>query len=120
MTIDTLEYVKKLEAAGIDRRAAEAHAEALRASIEDELTTKADIVRLEVSTRDEIHRLEASTKSDMLRLEAKISEVRTELERKFTALESKFADFRAEMVKYLIAQTFVMIGVLFALLRFVR
>jgi hypothetical protein len=109
MTIDTLEYVKKLEAAGVDRRAAEAHAEALRASIEDELATKSDIVRLE-----------ASTKSDILRLEAKISEFKTELESKIATLESKFSDFRAEMMKYLIAQTFVIIGVVFALLRFVR
>lgn len=113
MTIDTLEYVKKLEAAGIDRRAAEAHAEALRASIEDELATKADILRLEASTKADIHRLEASTKADFHRLEAKFSEFKSDL-------ESKFADFRAEMVKYLIAQTFVMIGVVFALLRFVR
>lgn len=109
MTIDTLEYVKKLEAAGIDRRAAEAHAEALRASIEDELATKADILRLETT----IHRMEASTKGEIHRLEAKFSEFKSDL-------EGKFADFRAEMMKYLIAQTFVMIGVIFALLRFVR
>ena len=109
MTIDTLEYVKKLEAAGVDRKAAEARAEALRASIEDELATKADILRLETS----IHRLEA-------RLEGKISEFKTELESKISALEGKFADFKAEMMKYLVAQTFVIIGVVFALLRFVR
>src|SRR4029453_15559370 len=70
MTIDTLEYVKKLEAAGVDRRAREAHGEALRPPIEDELATKADILRLEASTKGEIHRLEASTKADILRLEA--------------------------------------------------
>lgn len=116
MTIDTLEYVKKLEAAGIDRRAAEAHAEALRASIEDELATKADILRLETG----IHRLEITTKGEIHRLEVKISEFKIELESRIGTLESKFADFRAEMVKYLIAQTFVMIGVVFALLRFVR
>ena len=42
MTIDTLEYVKKLEAAGVDRKVAEAHAEAFRAAAEDELPTKTD------------------------------------------------------------------------------
>jgi hypothetical protein len=102
MTIDTLEYVKKLEAAGVDRKAAEAHAEALRASIEDELATKTDIVRLEASMKAEIHRLEA-----------KIFEFKTDL-------EGKLADFRTEMMKYMIAQTFLIVGVVFALLRFVR
>jgi hypothetical protein len=40
MTIDTLDYVKKLEAAGIDRKVAEAHAEALRATVVQDLATK--------------------------------------------------------------------------------
>src|SRR5262249_33792594 len=75
MTIDTLEYVKKLEAAGVDRKAAEAHAEALRPAIGDELATKSDILRLET------------------RLEGKF----TELEGKIFGLEGKFADFESEM-----------------------
>jgi hypothetical protein len=102
MTIDTLEYVKKLEAAGVDRKAAEAQAEALRGAIEYELATKTDISRLEAS----ISRLEASTKADIYRLKAKI--------------DTKISELRAEIMKYMIAQTFVMIGVFFALLRFVR
>jgi hypothetical protein len=53
-------------------------------------------------------------------LEAKISEFQTELASKISALEGKFSDFKAEMMKYLVAQTFVIIGVVFALLRFVR
>ena len=48
MTIDTLDYVKKLEAAGIDRRQAEAHAEALRDAATDQLATKADLTELEM------------------------------------------------------------------------
>ena len=43
MTIDTLDYVKKLEAAGIDRKVAEAHAEALRATVVQDLATKHDL-----------------------------------------------------------------------------
>jgi hypothetical protein len=103
MTIDTLDCVKKLEAAGVDRKAAEAHAEALlRGAIADELATKADITRLEAS----ISRLVASTRADISRLEAKI--------------DTKSSELRAEIMKYMIAQTFVMIGVFFTLLRFVR
>jgi hypothetical protein len=43
MTIDTLEYVKKLEAAGLDPKLAEAHAEALRATVVQDLATKNDL-----------------------------------------------------------------------------
>jgi len=106
MTIDTLEYVKKLEAAGVDRMQAEAHAEALRASIEDELATKADIQRLEASTKADIQRLEATTRTDILRLEARI--------------DTRISELRAEIMKYMVAQTFVIAGIVFALLRLVR
>lgn len=43
MAIDTLAYAKSLEAAGVDRRAAEAHAEALTHHVFPELATKADL-----------------------------------------------------------------------------
>ena len=43
MTIDTLGYVKKLEAAGMDRWLAEAHAEALNDRVLPTLATKQDI-----------------------------------------------------------------------------
>jgi hypothetical protein len=52
MTIDTLEYVKKLEAAGLDRKLAEAHAEALRATVVQDLATKNDL-------QSEVQRLES-------------------------------------------------------------
>ena len=51
MSIDTLPYVRALEAAGVDRRVAEAQAEAL-AHIQAELPTKADLAAL--ATRSEI------------------------------------------------------------------
>jgi len=43
MTIDTLEYAKRLEAGGVDRKHAEIHAEALRASLSAQLATKQDL-----------------------------------------------------------------------------
>jgi hypothetical protein len=52
-------------------------------------------------------------KAEIHRLEAKIFEFKTDL-------EGKLADFRTEMMKYMIAQTFLIVGVVFALLRFVR
>jgi hypothetical protein len=51
MAVDTLYYVKRLEAVGIERRQAEAHAEALRDTVAPQLATKADldaaVIRLE-------------------------------------------------------------------------
>lgn len=61
MTIDTLDDVKTLEAAGVDRKAAEAHAAAFSKSLRDDYVTKAylDIKLAEVKA--EI----ASVKSDV-------------------------------------------------------
>ncbi len=46
MSIDTLGYVKRLEAAGFKREQAEAHAEALRDELVPQLATTADVERL--------------------------------------------------------------------------
>ena len=54
MTIDTLGYVKRLEGAGLDRRMAEAHAEAMRDDVVPQLATKADLDRLEQKLGDRI------------------------------------------------------------------
>jgi hypothetical protein len=43
MTIDTLAYVKTLEASGVDRKAAEAQAEALTKHVLPDLVTRADL-----------------------------------------------------------------------------
>lgn len=46
MAIDTLAYAKHLEAAGVQRAAAEAHAEALIQHILPDLATKSDLEQL--------------------------------------------------------------------------
>ena len=124
MTIDTLEYVKKLEAAGVDRKAAEAYAEALRSAIEDELATRADIERLEAGTKAEVQKLESSTKAEIQKLEsstkAEIQKLESSTKTDIQRLEAKISEFKAETFKYMVAQTFVIIGVVFALMRFVR
>jgi hypothetical protein len=75
MTIDTLEYVKKLEAAGVERKLAEAHAEALREAVAREVATKADVdagvLRLD-------NRIDASAQG-----------LRAELETRFQRIEAK-------------------------------
>jgi len=60
LTIDTLAYAKRLRAAGIDDRQAEAMAEALAAGISEtgaELATKADLANL--ARREDLAELKA-------------------------------------------------------------
>ena len=62
MMIDTFEYAKKLEAAGVDRKVAEVHASLLRDLVEGEVATKRDVDdaahRLETQLGTRIHKLE--------------------------------------------------------------
>ena len=65
--IDTLRITQKLESAGVDRRHAEAHAEALNEVVVtefSELATKADLERL--PTREDLNHF--ATKADLERL----------------------------------------------------
>jgi hypothetical protein len=60
VTVDTLEYMKRLEAAGVDRKQAEAHAEAVRDTLATQLATKADIDRLDSKIDTKIAELRAT------------------------------------------------------------
>jgi acid phosphatase family membrane protein YuiD len=57
MTIDTLAYTKALEAAGVDRLAAEAHAEAMINHVLPDLATKLDIAATKADLEHSIERL---------------------------------------------------------------
>jgi hypothetical protein len=75
MTIDTLAYAKELEAAGVERRAAEAHAEALTRHVLPDLVTKADLQsaverleqRVDQTVERSEHRLESAMHQQSLR-----------------------------------------------------
>ena len=54
LALNTLAYAKKLIAAGVPERQAEAQAEALAEIVEDTLATKLDIKELEAATRSSI------------------------------------------------------------------
>jgi len=57
MTLDTLEYAKRLEAAGVERRQAEAQAEALRDVVATQLVTKQDLKEAVSELRAEMWKL---------------------------------------------------------------
>ena len=61
-TFDTLTTARELEAAGVERRQAEAHAEALRRAVSadrDEFATKADLTGVRDELRADLAGLEA-------------------------------------------------------------
>ena len=81
--IDTLRITQKLESAGVDRRHAEAHAEALNEVVVtefSELATKADLERL--PTREDLNHF--ATKEDL-----KQHPTRSELEAALASLENR-------------------------------
>src|SRR4051812_47136210 len=74
MVFDTLAYMKRLEAGGIARDEAEAHAEAINDYLRPDLVTKDD-------------------------LETEIAALRSELKTDIAALRSDLATFRQDMVQ---------------------
>jgi hypothetical protein len=66
-TIDTLSYVKKLEAAGVDRKTAEAHAEAINTTVVPLLATKADLDRAVERLDTRITGLASELRQEMLK-----------------------------------------------------
>jgi hypothetical protein len=65
MTVDTLEYAQDLEAAGVSREQAQAHARALKKAADVGLVTKADL-------ENAVGRLEARVDTGLSRLRADI------------------------------------------------
>ena len=74
ITFDTLAYVKKLKAAGVPEKQAEAHAETFAEIVEDRIATKQDIrmlkqdlKELELSIKQELKLGLASTKAEIIK-----------------------------------------------------
>ena len=106
MSIDTLAHSKTLEGAGLDRKSAEAHTEALTQHILPDLVNKADL---------------AAAKAD---IEQAIGKVNTRLDQAVERLENRMylAIERAEhrLTLRLIGIVGAFDAALFALLRFVH
>lgn len=81
-SIDTLAYAKKLEAGGVDRKAAEAHAEAMSSVVIPELATKNDLRALSAELMGRTAELER-------RLEVRMTEMSSGLEARIARLETR-------------------------------
>jgi hypothetical protein len=107
MAFDTLAYAKHLEQAGVDRKQAEAHAEAMNEYLRPDLATKADTAALQA----DIAALERSTKAELAALEQRIDQ-------RFTTLEQRLERLIHQTQLQTLGIMAAMLGILFALLRF--
>jgi hypothetical protein len=83
MTIDTLAYVKSLEAAGVERRAAEAHAEALNEVLTENLLP-------DLATKDDI-------KAEFAAFRAELNARFDEIDDRFAAIDARFGQLEGDM-----------------------
>ena len=102
MRIDSLKFARKLEAAGLDRKAAEAIAEGVSEVDVSDLATKTDIADLRSATKTDIAELRSATKADIAELrsatQADIAELRQEIGSLRAATKSDIAELRSEIV----------------------
>jgi hypothetical protein len=92
MAIDTLAYVKSLEAAGVERRAAEAHAEALTHHVFPDLATKDDIKAEFAAFRAELKEEFAAFRTEMNDRFAEVAKIEGDMNARFAGIEGRLAN----------------------------
>jgi hypothetical protein len=117
MTLDTRDYARKLEAAGVPRPQAEAHAVALRDTIVPALATKADLEALRAATKVDLEALRAATTADLTVLETKLT---AHVDTAVARIESRIADVQSRMFQTLFLQAVVIVGLTVALIRLIK
>lgn len=105
---DTHQVFKTLQASGLSESEAEAITDALRQSREfdlGQLASKSDL---------------AEVKADIAAVKADLVELRAATRADIAEVRTTISDLRSEMLKYMIGQTFVILGVVAALLRWIH
>ena len=93
---DTLGTSRELEAAGMERRQAEAVAIAI-ARREGNLATKSDLKLLRTELKSDISKIESELKSDISRVESEINLLRTEVKSDISEVKSDITEIRSDM-----------------------
>jgi len=133
--IDTLKLARELrDKGGFSQEAAEATAEALNDALGDEIATKRDVTDLNTGLGGEMAQLRTGLSGEMAQLRTGLSgemvQLRTDLRGEMAQLRSdlrseitqlgadlrkEMADSRAEFLKWMFGQTFVILAVVAAL-----
>ena len=106
MRIDSLKFARKLEAAGLDRKAAEAIAEGVNEVDVSDLATKADID----GVRQEIAAVRTELKGD-------IASLRTELKGDIAGVRQAVVELRAEFYRHMWLQAAAVVGLTVTLIK---
>ena len=111
---DTLSYARRLKAAGVDEVQAEAHAEAVRDAITQNVATKADLDNLEARIEKRFADVETRTEKRFADLETRIEKRFTNLETQF---EKRFAALEVRLVRLVFAVAAGQAALIVALLK---
>lgn len=96
MTFDTLDYARKLEAAGVPVAEAEVHARALNEALLGSVATKADIANLGA----EITNLELRINARFVQVDARFDQVDARFEQvdaRFEQVDARFVDLESRL-----------------------
>jgi hypothetical protein len=120
MAIDTLAYVKTLEAAGIPREQAEAQVAALAHHVLSDLATTADLAHL--ATKADVAELKGDLAEFKLATKADIADLKGDLHEFKLATKADLAEMKYDLSWRFFGMTVGVVGlmdaILFALLRF--
>jgi DNA repair exonuclease SbcCD ATPase subunit len=89
VAFDTLKFASRLEAGGFTPQQARAAAEAFADATGQELTTKADLVKVDTRIDAKIDKAEAGLKADIAAVDAKIDKVEGRLQADIAAVDAK-------------------------------
>ncbi|MBF0310178.1 MAG: DUF1640 domain-containing protein [Magnetococcales bacterium] len=113
ITFDTLQFVRRLKDAGIP----EPHAEAISEAFKEAQVTQAS----ELAAKRDLKELEGqlSTKADMAKIEARIRELELKVEVAKVELRKEIESAKVETIKWVVATGIVILGGVAALNRMV-
>lgn len=112
LAFDTYAYVRKLREAGLTEQQAAVHAESLVNLIEERLTTKTDLARVEAGLKEDLARVEAGLKMDIVKVEAG-------LKLEIAKVEVKIETAKVDLIKWVVATGIVILGGMAAINRFI-
>ena len=95
---DTLGTSRELEAAGMERRQAEAVAIAI-ARREGNLATKSDLKLLRTELKSDISKIESELKSDISRVESELNLLRTEVKSEISEVKSDISEVKSDITE---------------------
>jgi predicted amino acid-binding ACT domain protein len=109
VAFDTLKLARKLESAGMASKQAQDTSAALSETYTEWLSLG------NVATREDVQKLEQKLDVGIAATKAEVQQAKHELETKISSLDTKIATTKYEILRWMFAQTIVMIGTLLAL-----